>query len=466
MTETVQVEGVAPSRPELFIAAAVSVAIVALAAFAFSAARLQWPEVRPFLPIFLTTVVLFEGLTGYLLLQRARLAGDPFYGALAGAYVFAAAGAAAQLPTFPGVFSEAGLLGAGSQTAVWLWTFWHSGFPLLVLLAGLSRRLYQRAQPQTHTFRGVRAARWVGPIAATIVVPLSIWGTSALPQLIQGGTYANLVDSLGVPVIGANVAALVGYVALTRLRRSVDVWVCVALLASLADAVLTLQGGARYTVGWYAARVLSVLSSGVVLSMLIAEITRLYRALINANRRLEKQALLDGLTQIANRQAFDTRWETEWRRAERDGTPLSVLMIDIDHFKRINDTFGHGRGDAYLVAVASILSGVATQRGSDFVARYGGEEFVVLLPGTERAGAQQVAERVRSDVEVAALPAPSAGRVVTVSIGVATYTPTEHVAAGQAYQGSAGRVTAEVLARADMALYDAKRAGRNAVSSR
>ncbi|MGN7101690.1 sensor domain-containing diguanylate cyclase [Ralstonia holmesii] len=466
MTETVQVEGIAPSRPELFTAAAVSAAIVALAVLAFSYARVLLPEVRPFLPIFLTTVVIFEGLTGYLLLQRARLTGAPFYGALAGAYVFAAAGAAAQLPTFPGVFSEGGLLGAGAQTAVWLWTFWHSGYPLLVLLAGLSRGLYARAQPQTRMFPDVQAVRWVGPIAAAVVVPLSIWGTSVLPQLIQGGTYANLVHTLGLPVIGANAAALVGYVVLTRLRRSVDVWVCVALVASLADAVLTLHGGARYTLGWYAARLLSVLSSGVVLSMLIAEITRLYRALITANRQLEKQALLDGLTQIANRQAFDTRWETEWRRAERDGTPLSVLMIDIDHFKRINDTFGHGRGDAYLVAVASILSGVATQRGSDFVARYGGEEFVVLLPNTERSGAQQVAERVRSDVEGAALPAPSAGRVVTISIGVATYIPTERDVVGQTYQGTAARVTAEVLARADMALYDAKRAGRNAVAIR
>ncbi|CAJ0785226.1 sensor domain-containing diguanylate cyclase [Ralstonia chuxiongensis] len=466
MTEIVQMEGITPSRPELFTAAAVSVAIVALAAAAFSAARLQWPEVKPFLPIFLTTVVLFEGLTGYLLLQRARLTGVPFYGALAGAYVFAAAGAAAQLPTFPGVFSEEGLLGAGSQTAVWLWTFWHSGYPLLVLLAGLSRALYAHAPLQTPLAAAVRFLRWVGPVAAAIVVPLSIWGTSVLPPLIQGGAYANLVHILGVPVIGANAAALLGYVVLTRLRRSVDVWVCVALVASLADAVLTLHGGARYTLGWYSARLLSVLSSGVVLSMLIAEITRLYRALITANKRLEKQALIDGLTQIANRQAFDARWDKEWRRAARDGTPLSVLMIDIDHFKRINDTFGHGRGDAYLVAVASILSGVAIQRGSDFVARYGGEEFVVLLPNTERAGAQQVAERVRSDVEGAALPAPSAGGVVTISIGLATYIPTEYDVAGQTFQGTAARVTAEVLARADMALYDAKRAGRNAVAIR
>ena len=466
MTEIVQLEGGSPSRRELFAAGAVSATIVVLAVVALRSARIQLPEVRPFLPIFLTMVVLFEGLTGYLLLQRARLAGAPFYGVLAGAYLFAAVVAGVQLPTFPGLFSDAGLLGAGPQTAVWLWTFWHSGYPLLVLLAGAGWRLYERTPPQTPAATALAALRWVGPLAAVAVVPLCVWGTSLLPALIQGGAYANLVHILGVPVIGANAVALIGYLALTRLRRSMDVWVAVALVVSLADVVLTLHGGARYTLGWYTARALSVVSSAVVLSMLIAEITGLYRALIAANQRLEKQALLDGLTQIANRQAFGLRWELEWRRAERDGTPLSVLMIDIDYFKRINDTYGHGRGDACLVAVAGILSEVAAQRASDFIARYGGEEFVALLPNTERASAQRVAERIRGAVEASALPAPSAGGVVTVSIGVATYLPAEHHVAGEAYQGTAARVTAEVLARADMALYDAKRAGRNAVAVR
>ncbi|MDF6809582.1 MASE4 domain-containing protein, partial [Escherichia coli] len=133
---------------------------------------------------------------------------------------------------------------------------------------------------------------------------------------------------LGVPVIGSNVIALAGYLALTRLRRSVDVWVTVALAVGLADSLLTLHGGARYTLGWYAARLLSVVSSAVVLSMLIADITRLYRALMAANHRLERQSLLDGLTQVGNRQAFDRCWAAESKRARRTGQPLSVLMVD------------------------------------------------------------------------------------------------------------------------------------------
>ncbi|WP_354533510.1 sensor domain-containing diguanylate cyclase [Ralstonia sp. 1138] len=459
MTEAVQLESGRPSRTEILAAALITALIVAVAAIAFSHARRALPEVRPFLPMFLTVVVLCEGLTGYLLFQRARLVQTPFYGALAGAYFFAAFLAAAQLPTFPGVFSADGLLGAGPQSAVWLWTFWHSGYPLLLLLAALSRHCHERGSSSPLLTQVLRTLPWAGPMSAAAVVPLCIWGTDFLPPLIQGGAYIDLVRILGVPVIGSNVVALAGHLALTRLRRSVDVWVAVALAVGLADSILTLHGGARYTLGWYAARLLSVVSSAVVLSMLIADITRLYRALMAANQRLERQSLLDGLTQVGNRQAFDRRWAAESKRARRTGQPLSVLMIDIDHFKQVNDTYGHGRGDACLVEVASILSRVAGKRPTDLVARYGGEEFVVLLADTERSRAKLIAEQVRRAVEQAALPAPSVRGVVTVSIGVAAYAPS----AGHAPVADA---TSEALMQADMALYDAKRAGRNAVMVR
>ncbi|MEE2978900.1 MAG: sensor domain-containing diguanylate cyclase [Pseudomonadota bacterium] len=456
MTEAVQLEGGRPSRTEILAAALISAMIVAVAAIAFRHAQRTLPEVKPFLPMFLTVVVLCEGLTGYLLFQRARLARTPFYGALAGAYFFAAAIAIAQLPTFPGVFSADGLLGAGPQSAVWLWTFWHSGYPVLLLLAALGRYCHEHSRASPQLTQVLRALPWLGPISAAVVVPICIWGTKYLPALIQGGTYVNLVRILGVPVIGSNVVALAGYLALTRLRRSVDVWVTVALAVGLADSLLTLHGGARYTLGWYAARLLSVVSSAVVLSMLIADITRLYRALMAANHRLERQSLLDGLTQVGNRQAFDRCWAAEWKRARRTGLPLSVLMIDIDHFKQINDTYGHGRGDACLVEVADILSRVAGKRPTDLVARYGGEEFVVLLADTERSRAQVIAEQVRRAVEQAALPAPSVHGVVTVSIGVAAYAPSTD-------RTPVTDPISDVLMQADMALYDAKRAGRNAV---
>lgn len=210
MTEAVQLESGRPSRTEILTAALIIAMIVAVAVIVFSNARGALPEVRPFLPMFLTVVVLSEGLTGYLLFQRARLAQTPFYGALAGAYFFAAFLAAAQLPTFPGIFSADGLLGAGPQSAVWLWTFWHSGYPLLLLLAALSRYCHERGRSSPLLTLALRTLPWVGPISAAAVVPICIWGTDYLPPLIQGGTYVNLVRILGVPVIGSNIIALAG----------------------------------------------------------------------------------------------------------------------------------------------------------------------------------------------------------------------------------------------------------------
>lgn len=174
---------------------------------------------------------------------------------------------------------------------------------------------------------------------------------------------------------------------------------------------------------------------------------------------LEHLAHADPLTGLSNRRHL-------FEQVQKIRGAYGIAIIDIDHFKQINDTFGHGRGDAYLIAVASVLSQIAARRGTDFVARYGGEEFIVLLPNTGRLGAQQVAERVRRDVEAAALPAPTMGGVVTVSVGVATDIPAQHEIADHTYDGMSARATAEVFARADMALYDAKRAGRNAVAIR
>ena len=105
----------------------------------------------------------------------------------------------------------------------------------------------------------------------------------------------------------------------------------------------------------------------------------------NAEQRLGALAILDGLTGLANRGRFDQRLQEEWARALREGTPLSLLMIDVDHFKKFNDQYGHPAGDACLRAVAKILRAEA-RRPADLAARYGGEEFVLLLPNTEAAG--------------------------------------------------------------------------------
>ncbi len=161
---------------------------------------------------------------------------------------------------------------------------------------------------------------------------------------------------------------------------------------------------------------------------------------------------MDGLTGMPNRRHFDEQLDVEWRRAARAGSPLSVLMLDVDHFKRFNDRYGHQAGDECLKAVAGALA-ARIQRAGDILARYGGEEFVVVLPNTppERAAivAQGLCERV------AALGIPhedsSTADIVSVSIGVAG---TLDARAG---------TPQNLVALADEALYAAKTAGRNRV---
>ena len=152
-------------------------------------------------------------------------------------------------------------------------------------------------------------------------------------------------------------------------------------------------------------------------------------------------ATTDALTGLNNRRMFDHSLQLELAIVERRETPLSLLVLDVDHFKRINDTHGHEVGDTVLVAIAQVLGGCA--RVIDIVARVGGEEFAVILPNTE--GALEVAERMRTAVAQATWLAQRA----TISIGVATLQPAEDASS--------------LYARADAALYAAKAAGRNRV---
>lgn len=169
---------------------------------------------------------------------------------------------------------------------------------------------------------------------------------------------------------------------------------------------------------------------------------------------LARLAFLDGLTGIANRRWFDTDAIAEWRRARRAGTPLSVVLIDIDQFKHFNDTYGHPEGDVCLKAVAEALRAVARRPG-DLVARYGGEEFACLLPETPAPDGCMMAERFRAAVEALGLPheGATAAPTVTISLGIATTTPD--------HDAESGPGVAALIAAADRNLYRAKTAGRN-----
>ncbi len=168
--------------------------------------------------------------------------------------------------------------------------------------------------------------------------------------------------------------------------------------------------------------------------------------IVEQMRIIERLSLTDTLTGLPNRRNFDNRLSVEWGRAIREGVALSMLMIDIDHFKRYNDTYGHQRGDIVLGVVAGAIQS-HLKRAADLAARWGGEEFAVILPDTNAEGAQRVAEQIRRGIESSPLG-------VTVSVGGATMIP--------AIENDAD----ELLRQADAALYDAKESGRNRVEMR
>ncbi|GAA4500512.1 response regulator [Pseudaeromonas paramecii] len=181
---------------------------------------------------------------------------------------------------------------------------------------------------------------------------------------------------------------------------------------------------------------------------------RVRNALRMAQQRalLEQLAHVDSLTQLPNRRRCETVLEEEWLRCARQQVPLSVAVVDIDHFKRINDSFGHARGDDVLRRVAQQMSRLLNRPG-DLVARYGGEEFVLVMPQTEASGAQQLAEQLRQLVAQQQESSPTGlTMAVTVSIGGATQIP------------DASHGYASLLEEADRMLYQAKQAGRDQVA--
>jgi two-component system chemotaxis family response regulator WspR len=169
-----------------------------------------------------------------------------------------------------------------------------------------------------------------------------------------------------------------------------------------------------------------------------------------SNAKLQELTHLDGLTGLANRRCLDQVLDVEWRRCQRDRTPLSLILLDLDEFKKFNDSQGHQAGDVCLQRVAQALK-VGPRRPADLVARYGGEEFAVVLPNTPSEGALQVAETLRTLVNELAIAhaASDVAKHVTMSLGVASCLP------------SADKTVHGLVAMADVALYEAKSSGRN-----
>ncbi|MBI3701425.1 MAG: diguanylate cyclase [Afipia sp.] len=186
-------------------------------------------------------------------------------------------------------------------------------------------------------------------------------------------------------------------------------------------------------------------------NVMASQLAEREREMVAANDRLTVMASIDVVSGLANRRGLQSRLEFEWMKALQTESGLSLMMIDVDHFKLFNDTYGHPEGDACLSRIGETLSAIANET-SGFAARYGGEEFCLLVPNTDAAAAMQIGERVRAQVERLRIPhSMSASKVITVSVGVASISPSD------------AQPQDDLIEAADAALYAAKRRGRNTV---
>ena len=202
--------------------------------------------------------------------------------------------------------------------------------------------------------------------------------------------------------------------------------------------------------GAWRASVHQLRSREQLLATQVAEQTEALRA---ANEELQHLANSDGLTTVGNRRLFDEFLGAEWRRAIRFKTEVSLVMLDIDHFKLFNDSYGHQAGDECLKSVAAALR-ATIHRPTDLLARFGGEEFAIVLGGTDRAGAVNIAAQAMNEINTLKIPHRTShtSAHITVSIGVATMFV------------KMGMAEAELIQAADEALYCAKAGGRNRIA--
>ena len=282
------------------------------------------------------------------------------------------------------------------------------------------------------------SGRFISIVDTNHMLVASQPASNEIGELVHWTGYGEFVGSGQAHVMDRTASLADGQSGLTSLRR-VD---------RLPFVVVVSEADAHWQAGWLKQSVALGLSVLLICGMALLTLRHYWR-ILSQQQELVRLANTDGLTGVANRRSFIDRAGHEINRAKRTGTALAVMLIDIDHFKAINDQHGHATGDLAIQAFADICRRCV--RNVDLISRIGGDEFAVLLPETDAAGAMQVAERIRSEVERQTLPdAKGQPIAITASIGVVMlHAGTQHVEAA--------------LALADTALYAAKDSGRNAI---
>lgn len=444
---------------------ALFIVIISLTAIPFGTKTL--PAFSPFLPILISLFIFGDLLTAFFLFTQFRASGVPALLVLACTYVYAGLITALHILTFPGVFSENGVLGADSQTSAWMWVFWHAGFPTGILLyMYVGRRYRQSIMSKSDISFSAFIGLFITIMLVLLLFHISRAGSNILPALVDSehSYWGVLSTGIGPFVALLNLIALIMMLVRFQARELLNLWISIALLALLFDIVLTIFAGTRYSFGWYLSRFNSVIAATIVLCAVVNEVNRMFvrlsdqhKELVESGKKLERVnqellrlSILDSLTGIPNRRRLDEILSWELVAPEERRTPLSLLLLDIDRFKAYNDQLGHLCGDSVLKEVAEVLSEEA-KRVHGFAARYGGEEFAVVLSGLDARDTYETAERIRAAVESLeiAFAGPSASWKVTVSIGGYCIPPFLEMDQDQ------------FIRLADECLYEAKNTGRN-----
>ena len=454
-----------PGRSQIrFALAAVLVSVATFVAVVPSATQ-PVARIPAFIPAYESALAICFLITAALLYGQYNFSRARGLLVLASGYLFTACVIVAHILCFPGVFSATGLLGAGPQTSVWLYVFWHGGFPLFVLAYALLDRNAPRpttasepdsAQSIDSTARIVLAAMFTLIVVSALTLTASA-GQALLPALLLEDHPTSTLAKLGYGFWLLSLLALFGLWR-RQPRTTLDLWLMVVMCGWLFEvALFVIFNTARFDLGWYASRIYGLLAASSLLIVLLLEtatqnarLAQLTRELSDANRGLEQLSLHDALTTLANRRFFDAYLAAQIAIARRHGRELALVMCDADAFKTYNDDYGHQAGDECLKRIAAALQSCC-HRPADMVARYGGEEFALILPETGLADATRIAEEARravAELKILHARAPAAARV-SISAGVALLD---------------GDMSAQQLIRtADRNLFEAKRQGRNRV---
>lgn len=440
-----------PRKLQYGILSLLAIAVLVGSAWVLTIAQMPGKQSLGFLGSYGTAVFIFEAISAILLYAHYRRTGLLTFAVLAMAYLWVAVLAPFQVGLLTENLDTFSLITATTGDAAWLWIAWHIGFPVLITAAMIVDGSYPIITRRIRRWSLVLFGSELLIIGAILAATLLSW--FELPSLVSETRQFSDALSLiyGPAVMFCCAMALTVVVVKGKFENAIYSWLALAMLAALCEAIVVVYSGSRFSYGWYASRILNLVSSAAVMISLLIENVHLQHKVVKQNQTLKRMATMDELSGLSNRRELDERLKAEIKRAMRDRTTTSMILLDIDKFKQFNDTHGHLTGDLCLKDVAKCLQRNIL-RHTDLAARYGGEEFAILLPNTSEDDAFDLAEHIRKTIAYSPIVMEDGKMLsVTASFGVASLVPSQ------------AEDATELLSIADASLYSAKRAGRNCV---